>query len=201
MSERQRCLDYLKERKVARSNEMDEALDLTPGRTASLLNPDVESGLLVMCKVENPSTGRKCNEYRYSVAGGCATEFRPLNARAAHVHRPAVDLRAATSAGGRATASARAESAPAAPPSEREVDGAPPRLGTIEKGIPIPPTKRPIDGALRAHLQQLEVGDSFETGYSHKACHAHAKKLGIQITYRPVCKEPGKKRVRIWRTK
>ena len=66
--------------------------------------------------------------------------------------------------------------------------------GPIEKGIPLPPSKRG-DGSLREALSSLGIGDSFVTTYTRDAAAKLAKRMAIKVETRKI----GGGKARVWR--
>jgi hypothetical protein len=186
-------LDHIRKHGSGRSRAMEEALGMPKGYATSLLGPYVKKGELVVCKVETPGKPPQ-NEYRFSVAGGAPVAFTPLR-----TPRPVGN---AAPQGRTAAGSSQGRNDPEGDPAKR--DGTPAatapaveRVGAIEKGVPLPLSKRG-NGELRATFTKLEIGDSFLTSYSSKACYGMAKTLGVKITYRPV---PDSKQIRVDRAR
>ena len=197
VSKTQKCLDYIRSHESARSDEIGNAINEAGTVVSALLARFVKDGTLVTCKVERSGQRQPVNEYRYSVAGGGrTTEWRgdlclkaatppqrqdaPPKKNGAHVPAAAV--------------TPCAEPQPASP-----------RLGAIEKGIPLPGSKRG-NGELKEHISKLEVGDSFVTDYSDSACYGMARRLGMKVISRPADGKSGKRnrssgeQIRVWRT-
>lgn len=184
MSQVNDAVALIRKRGVMRSYEIEEALGCKS--IAATLAPRVADGTLVVCKVERPGL-RACNEYRMSVAGGGRLTAR--NGDLCLKRLPAATPRADE------TLASSVQPAPLA---------GSPRIGPIEKGVPMPGSKRG-NGELKEQIAKLQVGDSFVTDYSDSACYGMARRLGMKVISRPA-DGTGKltrlagQRIRVWRT-
>jgi|CXWL01.1.fsa_nt_gi hypothetical protein len=190
----QKMLDYIERQVTARTDEIAKACNVGSGVVGAHLKPHVESGALLACKVTKPGSTRETWQYKHSTAGAGKVTRDLRDMSDLFPGQPRLPSRHA--AGAPAAAPAPSPAAPRVPAAAGE---ALPRLGQIEKGVPIPPSKRPQKGELRKLIAELDVGDSFETDYSRAACKEHADACGFVITTRPAETETNPKRIRVWR--
>jgi hypothetical protein len=174
-----------------RTHEINAALDIDCA--SALLAGRVLDKTLSCHKATDPHITRPVNEYHHRdfASDDALAAGAEMGRRAEPAPRGCTEI---------VKHFARDDVQKAAPEVQKSVPAAAPlngvkRVGAIEKGVPLPASKRG-NGELRTRLSGLEVGDSFVTAYSPKACYGMAKTLGIKITYRP---DDEPKQIRVWR--